>query len=66
MNFRARSYKYSVQRCRSVATGQTARQIFTLNGSDDAESHKGVPLLALVDIAAHLRNQMAQNFNLGV
>jgi len=27
-------------------TGQTTRQIFTLDGSNDADSCKGVPLLA--------------------
>jgi len=41
-------------------TGQTAHHIFTLNGSNDADSHKGVPFLALVDIAAHLGDQIAQ------
>jgi len=33
---------------------------FTLNGSNNADSHKGVPFLALVDIAAHLGDQIAQ------
>jgi len=40
--------------------GQTADHIITLNGSNDADSRKGVPLLALVDIAAHLGDQIAQ------
>jgi len=30
-----------------------------LNGSNDADSRKDVPFLALVDIAAHLGNQTA-------
>jgi len=34
--------------------------IFTLIGSNDADSRNGVPLLALVDIAAHLGDKIAQ------
>jgi len=34
-------------------TGQTARQIFTLDGSNDEDSRKGV-LFAVVDIAPNL------------
>jgi len=45
----------------NAPTGQTAHHIFTLNGSNDASSRKGVPFLALVDIAAHLGDQIAQN-----
>jgi len=41
-------------------TGQTAHHIFTLNGLNDTDSRKGVPFLALVDIVAHLRDQIAQ------
>ena len=44
----------------NAPTGQTARHIFTLNGSNDADSRKGVPFLALVDIAAHLGDQIAK------
>jgi len=44
---------------RNTPTGQTARQIFTLNGSNDADSRKDVPFLALVDIAVHLGVQIA-------
>jgi len=44
----------------NAPTGQTARHIFTLNGSNDADSRKGVPFLVLVDIAAHLGDQIAQ------
>jgi len=40
-------------------TGQTDHHIFTLNGSNDVDSSKGVPFLALVDIAAHLGDQIA-------
>jgi len=42
--------------CRS---DRSAHHIFTLNGSYDAESRKGVPFLALVDIVAHLGDQVA-------
>jgi len=42
---------------RNTPTGQTARQNYTLNGSNDADSRKNVPFLALVDIAAHLGDQ---------
>jgi len=48
---------------RNTPTGQTARQIYTLNGSNDADSRKDVPFLALVDIAAHLGDQIAQKPN---
>jgi len=44
---------------RNTPTGQTARQIYTLNGSNDADSCKDLPYLALVDIAAHLGDQIA-------
>ena len=45
---------------RNTPTGQTAHQIYTLNGSNDADSRKNVPFLALVDIVAHLGDQIAQ------
>jgi len=45
---------------KQLKTGQTVHHIFTLNGSNDAESRKGVPLLAFVDIAAHFWDQIAQ------
>jgi len=44
----------------NTPTGQTALQIYTRNGSNDADSRKDVPFLALVDIAAHLGDQIAQ------
>jgi len=37
-----------------------AHHIFTHSGSNDVDSRKGVPFLALVDIAAHLGDQIAQ------
>jgi len=42
----------------NALTGQTADHIFTLNGSNDADSRKDVPFLATVDIAAHLVDQI--------
>jgi len=45
---------------RNTPAGQTARQNYTLNGSNDADSCKDVPFLAFVDIAAHLGDQIAQ------
>ena len=44
---------------RNAPTGQTAHHIFMLNGLNDADSRKGVCFLALVDIAAHLWDQIA-------
>jgi len=44
-------------------TGQTVHHIFTLNGSNDADSRKGVPFLAFVDIAPHFGYQIAQKPN---
>ena len=34
-------------------TGQTRRRIFTLDGSNDADSHKDVPFGGFVDITSH-------------
>jgi len=47
----------------NAPTGQTAHHIFTLNGSNDADSRKGVPFLALVDIVAHLEDHIPENPN---
>jgi len=44
-------------------TEQTAHHIFTLDGSDDVNSCKGVPFLAFVDIAVHLEGKLSQNPN---
>jgi len=43
----------------NAPTGQTADHIFTLIGSNDADSRKDVPFLASVDIAAHLKDEIA-------
>jgi len=52
--------------CLSISpTGQTAHHIFTLDGSNDADSCKGVPFLTLVDIVAHLWDQIDKNPNFG-
>jgi len=45
---------------RNTPTGQNARQIYTRNGSNDEDSCKDVPFLALLDIAAHLGDQISQ------
>jgi len=45
--------------------GQTRRRIFTLNGSNDAESSKGVPFGGFVDIASHFGDEIHQNPNRG-
>jgi len=39
-------------------TGQTRRRIFTLDGSNDADSRKDVPFGGFVDIAAHFRGEI--------
>jgi len=44
----------------NTPTGPTAHHIFMLNGSNDADSCKGVPFSAIVDIAAHFGDQIAQ------
>ena len=41
-------------------TGQTIHHIFTLDSTHDADSRKGVPFLAFVDIAPHFGDQIAQ------
>jgi len=43
----------------NARTGQTAHHIFTLNGSNDADTRKDVPFLAFVDIAPHFGYQIA-------
>jgi len=42
-------------------TGQTRRRIFTLDGSNDADSRKDVPFGGFVDIAAHFGGEIPQN-----
>ena len=44
----------------NAPTGHTTEHIFTLNGSNDADSRKDVPFLASVDTAAHLGDQITQ------
>ena len=45
-------------------TGQT-RRIFTLDGSNDADSRKDVPFRGFVDIAPHFSGEIPQNPNFG-
>ena len=40
-------------------TGQTRRRIFTLDGSNDADSRKDVPFGGFVDISPHFRDEKA-------
>ena len=42
-------------------TGQTRRQIFTLDGSYDVDSCKGVPFVGFVDIAPHFGGKITPN-----
>ena len=46
-------------------TGQTRRRIFTLAGSNDADSRKDVPFGGFVDIAPHFRGESPENPNFG-
>ena len=46
-------------------TGQTRRRIFTLDGSNDADSRKDVPFGGFVDIAPHLGVKYPKNPNFG-
>jgi len=39
-------------------TCQTRRRIFRLNGSNDADSRKGVPFGGVVDIASHFGGEI--------
>jgi len=39
-------------------TGQTRRRIFTLGGSNDADSRKDVPFGGFVDIASHFGGEI--------
>ena len=41
-------------------TGQTRRRIFTLDGSNDADSRKDVPFVGFVDIASHFGDKIPQ------
>ena len=61
----SRNFFYLYPFLRNSLTGQTVHHIFTLNGSNDAESRKAVPLLTFVDIAPHFGDQIAPKKNLG-
>jgi len=39
-------------------TGQTRRQIFTLDGSNDADSYRDVPFGGFVDTAPHFGREI--------
>ena len=39
-------------------TGQTRRRIFTLDGSNDADSHKDVPFEGFVDTVPHFGGEI--------
>jgi len=41
-------------------TGQTRRRIFTLGGSNDADSRKDVPFGGFVDIAPHFWGEIPE------
>ena len=42
-------------------TGQTRRRIFTLGGSNDADSRKGVPFWGFIDTALHFGGEIPRN-----
>jgi len=42
----------------NLPTGQTRRRIFTLDGSNDADSRKDVPFGGLVDITPHFGGEI--------
>jgi len=42
----------------NLPTGQTRRRIFTLDGSNDADSGKDVPFGGFVDIAPYFRGEI--------
>ena len=44
-------------------TGQTRRRIFTLDGSNDADSRNDVPFRGFVDIVPHFGGEIPQNPN---
>ena len=46
-------------------TGQTRLRIFTLDGSNDADSRKDVPFVGFVDIAARFGGEITPKNNLG-
>jgi len=46
---------------RNSPTGQTHPRIFTLDGLNDAYSHKGVPFWGFIDITPHFEGKIPQN-----
>ena len=42
----------------NTPTGQTRRRIFTLDGSNDADSRKDVPFRGFFDIASHFGGEI--------
>jgi len=46
-------------------TGQTRGRIFTLDGSNDADSRKDVPFGGFLDIAPHFGVKSPENPNFG-
>ena len=51
-------YLFFRERNYAIATAQTRWRIFTLDGSNDADSRKGVPFGGFVDIAPHFGSQI--------
>jgi len=49
----------------SSPAGQTRRRIFTLDGSNDADSRKGVPFGGFVDTAPHFGVKFPPKTSLG-
>jgi len=54
-----KNYFYLYPFLSNSPTGQTVHHIFTLDGSNDADSYKRVPFLALVYIADYSGDQIA-------
>jgi len=55
------NYFYLCPFFRNSPTSQTRRRIFTHDGSNDADSRKGVPFWGIFHIASHLGGQKPQN-----
>jgi len=47
-------------------TGQTSQRIFTLDGSNDANTRKGVPFGGFFDIAPHFEDEIPPKPTFGV
>ena len=59
MNYN-QNYFYACSFMRNSHTGQTRRQIFTHDGSNDADSRNDVPFWGIFHIAPHLGGQKPQ------